>query len=108
MVLLHGDCQPDHYLVGEGGRRVAGVIDFGDAVLGDAVYDLAVLTLDHPDRLGDVVAGYRPDAYLKARLDQLILPYQLIRRLGSARWMLEHGYDATTDLQAAQALGRPV
>ncbi len=27
-------------------------------------------------------------------------PYQLIRRLGSARWMLEHGYDAKADLSA--------
>jgi len=32
-------------------------------------------------------------------------PYQLIRRLGSARWMLEHGYDAKADFEAAEALG---
>jgi aminoglycoside phosphotransferase (APT) family kinase protein len=43
--LLHGDLNWDHLLgVPEGGRwRPTGIIDFGDAIVGDPLYDLVVL-----------------------------------------------------------------
>lgn len=102
--LLHGDCQADHFLVDVRRARVTGVIDFGDAVRGDPVWDLAVLTLAHQQHLPDVLSGYAPDRVLRERVERLLLSYWMIRRLGSASWMHEHGYDDLPDLNAAQAL----
>lgn len=100
--LLHGDCQADHYLVTPGSSRIAAVLDFGDAVLGDPVWDLAILTLGAPDMLGQVLRGYRPEESTERRTHQLLSAYQLIRRLGSARWMREHGQPHAPDLDAAR------
>jgi Ser/Thr protein kinase RdoA (MazF antagonist) len=102
--LLHGDCQADHYLVMVGSSRIAGVLDFGDAVLGDPVWDLAILTLDEPDMLGEILRGYHPDASTERRTKGLLGAYQLIRRLGSARWMREHGQSHEPDLEAAHRM----
>ena len=41
-VLVHGDMHPAHVFVAEGGR-LAGVIDFGDALIADPAFDLAGL-----------------------------------------------------------------
>src|SRR5499427_2196145 len=51
-VFTHGDLQVDHVFVD--GDEVTGVIDWSEAAQGDALYDLATLTLGHPERLGDV------------------------------------------------------
>lgn len=40
-VLLHGDIEPDHVYVESG--EISGLIDFGDAKLGDPVYDLVTI-----------------------------------------------------------------
>jgi hypothetical protein len=37
------------------------VIDWSEGGQGDALYDLASLTLGHKEHLGDVVAGYGTD-----------------------------------------------
>ena len=89
--LLHGDCQADHYLVEPGSDRLAGVLDFGDAVLGDPAWDVAVLTLDAPAMVNEVLRGYQPEVATESRIHALLGAYQLIRRLGSARWMRDHG-----------------
>jgi aminoglycoside 2''-phosphotransferase len=39
-VLTHGDLSDEHMLVSPGDGRLAGLIDFGDACLGDPAYDL--------------------------------------------------------------------
>ena len=46
------------------GDEVTGVIDWSDAGQGDALFDLAILTLGHEEHLGEVVAGYGADAVL--------------------------------------------
>jgi Ser/Thr protein kinase RdoA (MazF antagonist) len=99
--VLHGDCQVDHYLVMGSSSRIAGVLDFGDAVLGDPVWDLAILTLDQPDRLSEILRGYQPDASFERRREGVLNAYQLIRCLGSASWMREHGQPHEPDLEAA-------
>jgi aminoglycoside phosphotransferase (APT) family kinase protein len=38
------------------GDEVTGVLDWSEAGPGDALYDLATLTLGHEENLGDVVA----------------------------------------------------
>ena len=55
-VFTHGDLQIAHVFVD--GDEITGVIDWSDAGQGDALFDLAILTLGHEEHLGDVVAGY--------------------------------------------------
>ena len=102
--LLHGDCQPDHFLLAAAPARLAGVVDFGDAVLGDPLWDLVVLTLDSPALEGAVRRGYGADDETFDRPDGLPDAYRLIRHLGSASWMHEHGLPDVPDLAAAQRL----
>ncbi|MGH3169389.1 MAG: oxidoreductase, partial [Trebonia sp.] len=54
-VFTHGDLQVTHVFVD--GDEVTGLIDWSEAGPGDALYDLATLTLGHQEHLGDVVAG---------------------------------------------------
>ena len=58
-MFTHGDLQVDHVFVD--GDEVTGVIDWSEACQGDALFDLAILTLGHEEHLGDVVAGYGTD-----------------------------------------------
>jgi aminoglycoside phosphotransferase (APT) family kinase protein len=94
LVFTHGDLQAEHVLVGDHGT-IAGVIDWGDAGLGDPLYDLAVLTVGHGEHLDDVLVGYGED------VDRdVISAYWTLRRLGAVRWMTEHGYDPGGDIAA--------
>ena len=61
-VFMHGDLQVAHVFVD--GDQVTGVLDWSEAGQGDALYDLATLTLGHAEHLGDVVAGYGSDVDL--------------------------------------------
>ena len=82
---IHGDLQVDHVFVD--GDEVTGVIDWSEASQGDALFDLAILTLGHQEHLGDVVAGYGTD------VDRdLIRAWWSLRCLTSVRWLAEHGY----------------
>ncbi len=84
-VFIHGDLQADHVFVD--GDGVTGVIDWSDAAQGDALCDLAILTLGHPDKLDDVVAGYGTD------VDRdLIRAWCSWRCLVAVRWLAEHGF----------------
>jgi Ser/Thr protein kinase RdoA (MazF antagonist) len=85
-VFTHGDLQITHVFVD--GDEVTGVIDWSEAAQGDALYDLAILTLGHEDRLGDVVAGYGADVDL-----DVIRAWWSLRSLRAARWLIEHGFD---------------
>ena len=84
-VFVHGDLQPDHVFVD--GDEVTGVIDWSGASPGDALYDLAVLTLGHPEHLDDVIAGYGSD------VDRdLVRAWWSWRCLVAVRWLAEHGF----------------
>ncbi len=52
---VHGDLQAAHVFVD--GDEVSGVLDWSEAGQGDAMYDLASLTLGHPEHLDDVLEG---------------------------------------------------
>ncbi len=84
-VFIHGDLQADHVFVD--GDRVTGAIDWSDACPGDALFDLAVLTLGHAEHLVDVIRGYG------AAVDvHLIRGWWSMRCLLAVRWLVEHGF----------------
>ncbi len=84
-VFVHGDLQVDHVFVT--GDEVTGVIDWSEASQGDALFDLATLTLGHQEHLDDVVAGYGTD------VDRdLIRAWWSLRCLSNVRWLVEHGF----------------
>ena len=83
----HGDLQIDHVFMD--GDEVTGVLDWSEAGQGDALYDLATLTLGHEDRVEDLLAGYGSDVDL-----DVIRAWWSLRSLLGVRWLIEHGYDA--------------
>jgi hypothetical protein len=88
-VFTHGDLQITHVFVD--GDEITGVIDWSEAGPGDALYDLAILTLGHEEHLGDVVAGYGTDIDL-----HVIRAWWSWRSLVAARWLIEHGFDPSS------------
>jgi len=89
-VFIHGDLQVDHVFVA--GDEVTGIIDWSEGAPGDALYDLATLTLGHPEHLGDVIAGYG------THVDRdIIRAWWSLRCLTNVRWLVEHGYGPPED-----------
>lgn len=96
-VFIHGDLQVDHVFVA--GDEVTGVIDWSEAARGDALFDLAILTLGHEEHLGDVVAGYGTD------VDRdLIHAWWSLRCLTNVRWLAEHGYGSPDEFPEVAVL----
>ena len=92
--LCHGDPKPDHLLVDAG--RLAGVIDWGDAVVGDPLWDIARFSHRADARsISLLLAGYDPDGTLADALAWRLPLYE-------ALWML---VDAVI---ADRLLGRPI
>lgn len=89
--LIHADAASYHVLVDDG--AVSGLIDFGDAGIGDPVWDLVSLTLHDPDRLPAVLRGYRADIGLRDRIRRVGRGIAVVRHLGTHRWLADHDYD---------------
>jgi aminoglycoside phosphotransferase (APT) family kinase protein len=85
-VFIHGDLQVAHVFVD--GDEITGVLDWSEAAQGDALYDLASLTLGHREHLSDIVAGYGRDVDL-----DVISAWWSLRSLLAVRWLVEHGFD---------------
>ena len=88
-MFIHGDLQIVHVFVD--GDEVSGVVDWSEGGQGDAMYDLATLTLAHEEHLDDVVAGYGGDIEI-----DVIRAYWSLRSLMVIRWLVEHGFDPNT------------
>jgi aminoglycoside phosphotransferase len=88
-VFMHGDLQVAHVFVD--GDEITGVVDWSEASQGDALYDLASLTLGHQEHLRDVVAGYGGDVDL-----DVIRAWWSWRSLTAVRWLVEHGFDPSS------------
>jgi aminoglycoside phosphotransferase len=84
-VFIHGDLQITHVFVD--GDEVTGILDWSEASQGDALFDLATLTLAHEERLDDVLAGYGRDVDL-----DVIQAWWSVRCLLNVRWLVEHGF----------------
>ncbi|MFJ4096168.1 phosphotransferase family protein [Kitasatospora sp. NPDC089913] len=85
-VFTHGDLQITHVFVD--GDEVTGIIDWSEAGRGDAVFDLATLTLGHEEHLGDLLDGYGADVDL-----DVVRAWWSLRSLMVVRWLVEHGFD---------------
>jgi aminoglycoside phosphotransferase (APT) family kinase protein len=86
-VFIHGDLQVDHLFID--GDDVTGILDWSEAAQGDALFDLAILTLGHPEHLDDVAAGYATG------VDRdVIRGWWSWRCLIAIRWLMTHGYGA--------------
>jgi aminoglycoside phosphotransferase (APT) family kinase protein len=83
---IHGDLQITHVFVD--GDEVTGIIDWSEAAPGDPMFDLAVLTLGHEERLDDLLAGYGDGADR-----EVIRAWWSLRSLVASRWLIEHGFD---------------
>jgi aminoglycoside phosphotransferase (APT) family kinase protein len=90
-VFIHGDLQVDHVFVA--GDEVTGVLDWSEASQGDALFDLATLTLGHVEHLDDVIAGY--GSYVDR---DLIRAWWSLRCLLNVRWLVEHGYGSPEEM----------
>jgi aminoglycoside phosphotransferase (APT) family kinase protein len=88
-VFTHGDLHVSHVFVD--GDEITGVLDWSEAGKGDALHDLAVLTLGHEEHLGDVVDGYGTDVDL-----DVVRAWWSLRSLLAVRWLAEHGFDPFT------------
>ncbi|MGW0252658.1 phosphotransferase family protein [Nocardia goodfellowii] len=88
-VFTHGDLQLAHVFVD--GDTITGVIDWSEAARGDAMYDLATLTLGHPERLNDVVSGYGASVDL-----EVIRAWWSLRSLRGMHWLIDHGFDPSS------------
>jgi len=97
-VFIHGDLQITHVFVD--GDDVTGVIDWSEASRGDALYDLATLTLAHEEHLDDVVAGYGADVDL-----DVIRGWWSWRSLVVVRWLAEHGFGPVEEMPEVAVLG---
>src|SRR5579859_750234 len=84
-VFIHGDLQITHVFVD--GDELTGILDWSEASQGDALYDLATLTLAHEEHLDDVIAGYGSDVDL-----DLIRAWWSFRSLIAIRWLTQNGY----------------
>jgi aminoglycoside phosphotransferase len=90
-VFTHGDLQVTHVFVDD--DEITGVIDWSEAAQGDALYDLASLTLGHQEHLDDVVAGYGTD------IDRdVIRGWWSLRSLRAVRWLVEHGFNPSPEV----------
>jgi aminoglycoside phosphotransferase (APT) family kinase protein len=85
-VFMHGDLQVSHVFVD--GDAITGVLDWSEAGQGDALYDLAVLTLGHEEHLDHALVGYGTEVDLG-----VIRGWWSLRSLTAIRWLVEHGFD---------------
>jgi aminoglycoside phosphotransferase (APT) family kinase protein len=83
---VHGDLQVAHVFVE--GDAVTGILDWSEGGAGDPAYDLATLTLGHPERLDELLAGYGRDVD-----PDVIRAWWALRCLTAIRWLAEHEYD---------------
>ena len=96
-VFIHGDLQVDHVFVA--GDEVTGLVDWSEASQGEALFDLATLTLGHPEHLGDVLAGYG------TVVDRdLISAWWSLRCLSNVRWLAEHGFGRSEQMPVVAVL----
>ena len=103
-VFTHGDLQVAHVFVD--GDEVTGLVDWSDACQGDALFDLAILTLGHEERMGDIVAGYGTEIDLDAIRGVVVVPKPGGGSLAGRAWVRPSRGDARGVLAEIGAVTR--
>ncbi len=102
-VLTHRDLSEDHMLLSPDGQRLAGVIDFTDAALGDPAFDFTFLWAYGDDAPARVLSSYGPaDNGLLTRSHWWFARY----RLDQIWWSLngDRAYDVASNVRDLPAL----
>lgn len=90
-VFIHGDLHLEHVFVD--GDTVTGIIDWSEARQGDALSDIASITLANEEHLDDFIAGYG------GGVDRnLVRAWWSYRCLVAIRWLFENGYGSPSQL----------
>ena len=82
---IHGDLHIEHVFVD--GDEVSGIVDWSEARQGDALFDLASLSLANEAHLDDLLAGYGCAVDVA-----MIRAWWSWRCLVVVRWLSENGY----------------
>jgi aminoglycoside phosphotransferase (APT) family kinase protein len=88
-VLLHGDLHPRHIYAADG--VLTGIIDWGDALYGDPLFDLARFSIAGPEATATVLAAY--GLTLTPELDRTFALYRALWSAIVCRVELESGGD---------------
>jgi aminoglycoside phosphotransferase (APT) family kinase protein len=96
---IHGDLHIAHVFVE--GDEITGILDWSEGAQGDALFDLATVTLGHQEQLDDLLAGYGADAGVDR---DLIRGWWSYRCLVAVRWLAENGYGAAEGLAETDVL----
>jgi aminoglycoside phosphotransferase (APT) family kinase protein len=88
-VLLHGDLHPRHVYAANG--TLTGIIDWGDALYGDPLFDLARFSIAGPEPTTAVLNGYGLD--LTSELHRTFALYRAVWSAIVCRAELEAGGD---------------
>ena len=94
---IHGDLQVDHIFIAD--DEVTGIVDWSEGSQGDALFDLATLTLGHPEHLDDLLAGYGREVDT-----DIIRAWWALRCLSNIRWLAEHGFGAPEEFPEVAVL----
>ena len=93
--MLHGDLSPDHILADAGRAGLAGIIDWGDARLGDPAWDLVYIREDYgPDTLRAFLERYDPGG--APLIERKVRIYQHLNNVAYGLWMLTSGDEEGT------------
>lgn len=92
-VLLHNDLKPAHlFALDEGsGRRLTGIIDWGDASVGDPLVDLARVSMSGAEALQAFSVGYGID--LTPGLHRKLARYRTLHNVGALTYEYRAGGD---------------
>ncbi|MGW0231642.1 aminoglycoside phosphotransferase family protein [Actinopolymorpha singaporensis] len=88
-VLLHADLHPRHVFAERG--RLTGIIDWGDATVGDPAYEFGRYSRAGDASLALVLRGYQPDR--DAEFDRRIVLYRVLWSLYALVWEHAAGGD---------------
>lgn len=96
-VFIHGDLHLEHVFVDE--DTVTGIIDWSEARQGDALLDIASITLANADHLDAVIDGYGGHVDIER-----VRAWWSCRCLLGVRWLFENGYGSPDQLPEVAVL----
>lgn len=79
--VVHSDLHPEHILVDSGGR-LTGLLDFGDAFIGSAAWDIVAIGRYYGPRVADRITEHLPDPIVLRRSATILRgPWERYKRI---------------------------